>query len=136
MAAANEEQIKECIFNYFQRNITPEKLVWEIVPDYFIYKLPNLKIISTCIKTNNSGDRIDFSFFVIDYLGFPSIANICEVFDVILKSSSDKWSPASYSTQIIAEVGTARPLIKYTLTTINCSGKNLADRNVIQLKNL
>ena len=110
--------------------------MWEIIPDYFIYKLPNLKIISTCIKTNNSGDRIDFSFFVIDYIDFPSIVNICEVFDVILKSSSDKWSLTSYSNKIITQVETAKPLIKYTLTTINSSGRSLAGRNVNKLKNL
>ena len=136
MAAANEENLEQRIVNVFRSEITVEKLVWEVVPDYFIYKLPNLKIISCSIKTNNEGNKIDFSFFVIDYISFTAIANIFEVFDVIVKSCSDKWSPCSYSTQIIAQIVETKPLIKYTLTTINSSTQDLADKNVVHLKNL
>ena len=50
MAAANEEQlkrlkeadekeVKEKIISFFQGQFSPETLVWEIVPDYFTYKL-------------------------------------------------------------------------------------------------
>ena len=134
MAVANEEILKQSIVNVFGSEITVENLVWEIVPDYFIYKLPNLKIISCSIKTNNEGNRIDFSFFVIDYILFTAIANIFEVFDTIVKSSSDKWSPCSYSTKIIAQILLTKPLIKYILTTINSSTQDLADKNVVRLK--
>ena len=134
--SAQEEQLKTSISTYFGSEITPDKLVWEILPDYFIFKLPHLRIISTCIKTNNAGDRIDFSFFVIDYISFTEIANICQIVDVIIKSSSDKWNQCSYSTKIVAHTSPAKPLIKYTLTTINCSGVKFADRNVVKLKNL
>ena len=135
-ANTHEEQLKTSISNYFGSEITSDKLVWEIVPDYFVFKLPNLNIISTSIKTNNSGNKIDFSFFVIDYISFTEIANFCEIVDVIIKSNSDKRNPCSYSTKIIAETSPAKPLIKYTLTTINYSGVKLADRNVVKLKNL
>ena len=136
MAAANKENLKQSIVNVFGSEITVEKIVWEIVPDYFLYKLPNLKIISCSIKTNNEGNKIDFSFFVIDYISFTAVANICEVFDVIVNSSSDKWSSCSYSTEIIAQVVQTKPLIKYNLTSINSSTQVLADKNVIHLKNL
>ena len=136
MAASNEENLKQSIVNVFGSEITVENLVWEIVTDYFIYKLPNLKIISCSIKTNNEGNKIDFSFFVIDFISFTAIANIFEVFDTIVKSGSDKWSPCSYSTEIIAQLVQTKPLIKYTLTTINSSTQDLAEKNVVRLKNL
>ena len=136
MAAANEGNLKQSIVNVFGTEITVENLVWEIVPDYFIYKLPNLKIISCALKTNNEGNRIDFSFFVIDYISFTAIANIFEVFDTIVKSGSDKWTPCSYLTNIITQLVQNKPLIKYTLTTTNSSTQDLADKNIVRLKNL
>ena len=141
MAAANEEQlksqietpeekVKEKIVNYFQGHISPETLVWEIVPDYFVFKLPNLKISFVCLKTNIAGDRIDFSFYVVGYLNITSIVNICEVVDVVLKASSDKWAPTSYTSEVIAQVTNLHPLIKYKLSAINYSGTHFAKGNV------
>ena len=141
MAAANEEQLKsqieaaektlvDKINTYFQHPISPEGLVWEIVPDYFIFKLPNLKINFVCIKTNIAGDRIDFSFYVIDHISLNSIVNICEVVDVVLKSISDKWSPTSYTSETIAKVTNINHLVKYKLSAINYSGTNFAKGNV------
>ena len=147
MAAANEEQlksqietgeetVKEKIVNYFQGHISPETLVWEIVPDYFVYKLPNLRIISVSLKTSISGDRIDFMFYVIGYIPLTSIVNISEVVDVILRLSSDKWAPTSYITKVITQVANEHPLVKYTLSAINYLGTKLAKGNVHVLKNL
>ena len=140
MAAANEEQlknqieaaketVKEKIVNYFQGHISPETLLWEILPDYFVFKLPNLQISFVCMKTNIAGDRIDFSFYVIGYLNLTSIVNICEVV-VILKSSSDKWAPTSYTSEVIAQVTNIQPLVKYKLSAINYSGTNFAKGRV------
>ena len=147
MAAANEEQlkrqvevgeelVKEKIISFFQGYVSPETLVWEIVPDYFTYKLPNLRIISVSLKTNISGDRIDFMFYVIGYIPLTSIVNISEVVDVILRSSSDKWAPTSYTTKVITQIANEQPLVKYTLSAINYSGTKLAKGNVRVLKNL
>ena len=147
MAAANEEQlkrlkeadekeVKEKIISFFQGHISPETLVWEIVPDYFTYKLPNLRIVSVSLKTNISGDRIDFMFYVIGYIPLTSIVNISEVVDVILRSSCDKWAPTSYTTEVITQVANEHPLVKYTLPAINYSGTKLAKGNVHVLKNL
>ena len=140
MAAANEEQlknqikaeekVKENIANYFQGHISPETILWEILPDYFVFKLPNLQISFVCMKTNITGDRIDFSFYVIGYLNLTSIVNICEVVDVILKSSSDKWAPTSYTAEVIAQVTNIQPLVKYKLSAINYSGTNFAKGRV------
>ena len=141
MAAANEEQLKkeieaaeetlkEKVVNYFQGHISPEALVWEILPDYFVFKLPNLQIGFVCMKTNIAGDRIDFSFYVIGYLNLAAIVNICEVVDVILKSSSDKWAPTSYTSEVIAQVTNVQPLVKYKLSAINYSGTNFAKGRV------
>ena len=121
MASANEDILRQSIAIFWGGDVSVDKLLWKIVPDYFVYKLSNLGIISNCIKTNNEGNKIDFSFFVIDYISFTAIANICEVFDAIVKSSSDKWSPCSYSTQIIAQVTAAKPLVKHTLVINNSS---------------
>ena len=147
MAAANEEQlksqietaeetVKEKIVNYFQGHISPETLVWEILPDYFVYKLQNLKIGFVCLKTNIAGDRIDFSFYVIGHLNLTSIVNICEVVDVVLKASSDKWAPTSYTREVIAQVTNLQPLVKYKLSAINYSGTNFAKGNVCVSKYL
>ena len=141
MAAANKEQLESEIeaaektlankvFTYFQGPISPEALVWEIVPDYFIYKLPNINIGFVCLKTNISGDRIDFSFYVTDHLSLTAIVNICQIVDVVLKSSSDKWAPISYKSEIIAQVTNMCPLVKYTLSAINYSGTDFAKGRV------
>ena len=147
MAAANEEQLKsqietsektvqEKIVNYFQGHISPETLVWEIVPDYFVFKLPNLEIGFVCLKTNIAGDRIDFCFYVIGHLNLTPIVNICEVVDVVLKASSDKWAPTSYTTEVIAQVTNLQPLVKYKLSAINYSVTNFAKGNVCVSKYL
>ena len=147
MAAANEEQlksqietveetVKEKIVNYFQGHISPETLVWKIVPDYFVFKLPNLEIGFVCLKTNIAGDRIDFLFYVIGHLNLTRIVNICEVIDVVLKASSDKWAPTSYTSEVITQVTNLQPLVKYKLSAINYSGTNFAKGNVCVLKYL
>ena len=82
------------------------------------------------MKTNISGDRIDFSFYVVDQLHFTAIANICEIVNVVLKSSSDKWAPTSYKSEIIAQVTSVRPLVKYTLSAIIYSGTDFAKGRV------
>ena len=132
----DEETLKLKVLSYFDGYITPDNLIWELVPDYFVYKLPHLKINSVTIKTNTSGDRIDFSLFVIDYLPFVVIVSICEVFDTILRTSSTKWESASYSLENIAQVSSAISLVKYTITSVNYSGSRLAQGNVHKLRNL
>ena len=141
MATANKEQLEsqieatektlaDKVFTYFEGPIRPEALVWEIVPDYFVYKLPNINIEFVCLKTNISGDRIDFSFYVIEHLNLTAIVNICQIVDVVLKSSSDKWAPTSNKSEIVAQVTNICPLVKYTLSAINYSGTNFAKGRV------
>ena len=131
-----EKELKLKIFSYFDAHITPDNLIWELLPDYFVYKLPHLKINSVVIKTNISGDRIDFSFYTIDYISVVVIVSICEIFDTTLRASSDKWDPVTYSHKTITQVSSSVPLIKYTLTAINYSGTRLAQGNVHKLRNL
>ena len=116
--------------------MSPETLVWEIVPDYFNYKLPNLEIGFVCMKTNIAGNRIDFSFYVIGHLNLTTIVNICEAVDVVLKASSDKWAPTSYTSEVVAQVTNLQPLVKYKLSAINCSGTKFAKGNVCVSKYL
>ena len=82
------------------------------------------------MKTNISGDRIDFSFYVTGHLSFTQIVNICQIVDVVIKSISDKWAPTSYKSEIIAQVTNVYPLVKYTLSTINYSGTGFAKGRV------
>ena len=125
-----EEVLKKQILEYHKGNVSPESLLWEILPDYFVFKLPDLLINFVNLKTNIAGDRIDFVFYVTGYLDFKAIVNICQIVDQILKANSNKWDPTSYTSEIIASVSNHFPLVKYKLTTINGSGTNFAKGRV------
>ena len=86
----DEETLKLKVLSFFEEYITPDNIIWELIPDYFVYKLPHLRINSVAIKTNYSGDRIDCSFYVIDYISLVVIVSICEIFDAVLRTSSLK----------------------------------------------
>ena len=125
-----EKLLKSQILEYYKGNVSPESLLWEILPDYFVFKLHELLINFVHLKTNIAGDRIDFVFYVTGYLEFRVIVNICQIVDQILKANSDKWDPTSYTSEIIASVSNCLPLVKYKLTTINGSRTNFAKGKV------
>ena len=131
----NEKELKSKIENYFGK-VTPDQLIWNLFPDFFIYKLRELDIISVSIKTNNQGNRIDFAYYSKNRLNFDKITLICEIFDTILRASGDEWTKSSYSTEYVTSATDREPLIKYNIVTNNFLGINLANKNIIQIKNL
>ena len=71
-----EEKLKSKIQNYYGK-ITPDQLIWNLFPDFFIYKLTDLNIISVSLKTNAEGSRIDFAYYSKNRLNFNKITPIC-----------------------------------------------------------
>ena len=127
-----EEKLKSKIQNYYGK-ITPDQLIWNFFPNFFIYKLTDLNIISVSLKTNAEGSRIDFAYY---RLNFNKITAICEVFDTILNASGNEWTESTSSTDFVVSTLNQEPLIKYTITTHNKTNKNLTNKNIILIKNL
>ena len=130
-----EEKLKSKIQNYYGK-ITPDQLIWNLFPNFFIYKLTDLNIISVSLKTNAEGSRIDFAYYSKNRLNFNKITPICEVFDTILKASGNERTESTSSTDCVVSVPNQEPLIKYTITTHNKTNKNLTNKNIILIKNL
>ena len=100
------EELKEKIVELFGSDSKVNKIIWELVPNYFKVKLPNLEIISVHLKTNETGNEIKIFIFITNVLTIGLIATILAFLDLINISSSNNWEPDSYSKEDIS-VGTS-----------------------------
>ena len=50
------EELKERIGELFGSDSKVNKIIWELLPNYFKIKLPELEIISVQLKTNETGN--------------------------------------------------------------------------------
>ena len=68
----NPSELKEKISTLYGSDSKVDKVVWELVPNYFKIKLPHLEILSIHLKTNEIGSCI-----CIWYLVYVSNKGIC-----------------------------------------------------------
>ena len=94
----------------------------------------HLKIISGGIKTNEAGNEIKISFYVINLLSIEDITTISAVLDTINKSPSNNWNPCYYSYQPIVDIEGENTLFKYIFTCENHTNEHLVDKKVLQFK--
>ena len=129
MAESNTGSIlKEKIVTLLGSDIAPNKVIWELFPNYCKLKLSHLKLISTGLSTNESGKEIKVTLFLINQLPIEQITIIIDVLEVIYKSTSDNWSQFEYSYIPISSINDNYNLVKYTFTSKNDTVENLAEK--------
>ena len=133
MAESNTEVgLKEKVFELFGSDIAINKIIWELFPNYCKLKLSHLKIISGGKKTNEAGNEIKISFYVINLSSIEDITTISAVLDTINKSSSNNWNLCYYSYEPIVDIEGENTLFKYIFTCENHTSEHLADKKVLQ----
>ena len=65
LAKCNPSELKEKITALYGSDSKIDKVIWELVPNYFKIKLPHLEILSIHLKTNEVGNEIKISVFFI-----------------------------------------------------------------------
>ena len=133
MAESNTKtELQEKILELFGSDIAVNKIIWELFPNYCKLKLSHLKIISGGLKTNETGNEIQVSFFIVNLLSLEEIVTISAVLDTVSKSSNNNWSKYHYSYQPIVTIDEGYNLFKYTFTSENHTNEHLADKNVVK----
>ena len=132
MAESNRSELKEKITGLLGSDIAPNKIIWELFPNYCKLKLSHLKLISTALSTNETGNELKLSLFTINLLSIEEIVIIIAVLDIVNKSSSDSWSAFKYSYTIINSIDENYNLVKYIFTSKNQTNKNLSEKNVVK----
>ena len=125
-------ELKEKVLELFGSTIPANNIIWELFPNYCKLKLSHLKIISGGIKTNENGNEIKITFFIINLLSLEDIVKITAVLNTISKSSSDKWDSYQYSYQPVITIDEGYNLLKYIFTSKNHTKEYLADKNIVR----
>ena len=132
MAESNtRSELKEKIIELLGSDVAPNKVIWELFPNYCKLKLSHLKLISAGLTTNETGNELKISLFLINQLLIEKIVIIIAVLDVINKSSSNNWSAFEYSYIPVNSINENYNLVKYIFTSKNHTDNDLAGKNVV-----
>ena len=126
----NPSELKEKISTLYGSDSKVDKVVWELVPNYFKIKLPHLEILSIHLKTNEIGSKIKVSVFLVNILSLEILSKIVDIFDLINLSVSSSWEPYSFSKEDTDILFKGKELHKYTFTSLNLTNKDFATENV------
>ena len=123
--------LKEKIVTLLGSDTAPNKVIWELFPNYCKLKINHLKLISAGLSTNETGKEIKIKLFLINQLSIEQIVIIIGVLEVINRSVSDNWSQFEYSYTPLSSINENYSLIQYTFTSKNHTNENLAEKNVV-----
>ena len=126
----NPAELKEKILTLYGSNPKVDKVIWELVPNYFKIKLPHLEILSIHLKTNEVVSEIKVSVFLVNILSIEILSKIVDIFDLINLSVNNDWEPYSFMKENTDILYKGRELHKYTFTSLNLSNKNFATENI------
>ena len=125
------QELKEKLSQLFDSDVKIEKVLWELLPLYFKVKIPELKVVSIGLKTNETGSEIKISVFVINTISVDHLSTLLAVLDLISLSTSNSWMPYSYSFADIADIEQEHKLYKYIFASTNLTNENLAGEKFI-----
>ena len=125
------QELKEKLGELFDSDTKVDKILWELLPVYFKVKIAELKIVSIGLKTNQDGNEVKVTVFVVNTISINHISTILAVLDLINLSTSNSWMPYSYAFANIADIEQEHKLYKYTFTSKNLTDEHLANRKVI-----
>ena len=132
----NPVELKEKISTLCGSDSKVDKIIWELVPNYFKIKLPHLEILSIQLKTNEVGSEIKISIFLVNILLIEILNKIVDIFDLINLSVSSNWEPYSFIKENTNILYKGKELHKYTFISLNLSNKNFATENVFMYNSL
>ena len=116
-------ELKEKLEQLFDSDVTIDKVLWELVPVYFQVKIPELKVISIGLKTEEDGKELTITAYVVNFIPVEKVRIILAVLDLINLSSSCNWIPYTYSFIDIMNIQGEDKLYNYTFNTKNLSGE-------------
>ena len=87
------QELKDCLEQLFDSEVKLDKVLWELLPTYFKIKIPELKVVSIGLKTNEKGNEIIVSIFIVNTLSAEKLSTILAVLDLINLSTSNSWLP-------------------------------------------
>ena len=122
------QELKNCLAQLFDSDVKVDKVLWELLPTYFKIKIPELKVVSIGLKTNEEGNEIIVSICIVNTLSAEKLSTILAVLDLINLSTSKNWLPYSYSFNNIVDIEQDHKLYKYCFASKNLSEKDLASK--------
>ena len=125
------QELKDCLEQLFYSEVQLDKVLWELLPVYFKVKIPELKVVSISLKTNETGSEIKISVCVINTISIEHLSTILAVLDLTSLSTSNSWMPYSYSFAEIADIEQEHKLYKYIFTSKNLTEENLAGKKAV-----
>ena len=125
------QELKDCLEQLFDSEVKLDKVLWELLPVYFRIEIPELKVVSIGLKTNENSNEITVSIFIVNTLLVEKLATILAVLDLINLSTSNNWLPYSYSFTNIADIEQEHKLYKYNFTSKNLTEENLAGKEAV-----
>ena len=130
------QELKEKLNQLFDSDVKVHKVLWELLSVYFKVKIPELKVVSIGLKTNETGSEIKISVFVVNTISVNHLSTILAVLDLISLSTSNSWMPYSYSFADIADIEQDHKLYKYIFDSKNLTEENLAGKKVVYFNSL
>ena len=122
------EELKEKIEQLFDSDRKVDQILWELVSVYFKIKIPELKVVSIGLQTDEEGKQIIINVYVVNTISIEGLSVILAVLDLINLSSSNNWMPFTYSFEEIETIKEENKLYKYFFKTQNISEENLASK--------
>ena len=98
------EELKEKIEQLFDSDSKVDQILWELVSVYFKIKIPELKVVSIGLETDEEGKQIIINVYVVNTLSIERLSVILAVLDLINLSSSNNWMPFTYSFEEIETI--------------------------------
>ena len=90
------EELKEKLEQLFDSDVKVDQILWELVPIYFKIKIPELKVVSIGLETDEEGKLITISVYVVNTISIERLSVVLAVLDLINLSSSNNWMPFTY----------------------------------------
>ena len=123
--------LEDRIFDLCGSDCVIDKIIRELIPNYFKIKLPDLNIIFIHLRTNETGNQIKVFVFPIDIISIETIALITAVFDLITVANSPNWEPFCFKKENICVLHEGKEIIKYSFSSTNLSNcENFAAKSV------
>ena len=122
------EELKEKLEQLFDSDVKVDQILWELTPKYFEIKIPELKVVSIGLETDEEGKSITITVYVINTISIEKLSVILAVLNLINLSSSNNWMPFTYSFEEIITIQEEHKLYRYFSKTQNISEENLAGK--------
>ena len=87
------QDLKNSLTRLFDSEVKVDQVLWELLPTYFKIKIPELKVVSIGLKTNEEGNEIIVSICIVNTLSAEKLSTILAVLDLINLSTSKNWMP-------------------------------------------